>query len=66
MNKNYKPSNNSYREHFHIHRCLSPIMIEELLNKVDDLERNHADLGHDFDLANQEAVYWQNKYESIA
>lgn len=39
MNKNYKPINSTFREHFKIHGYLSLEMIEELLDKVDDLER---------------------------
>lgn len=36
MNENYKPINNSFREHWKIHGYLSPTMIEELLDLVDD------------------------------
>lgn len=36
MNKEYKPLNNSYREHWKLHGYLSPTMIEELLDLVDD------------------------------
>lgn len=65
MNKEYKPSNNSYREHWKLHGYLSPTMIEELLDKVDDLEREIAQLGRDNDETNNEAIYWREKYESI-
>ena len=37
MNKNYKSINNSFREHNHLHAYLSPTMIEELLDLIDDL-----------------------------
>ena len=37
MNKNYKPINNSFREHWKLHGCLSPTMIEDLLDLIDDL-----------------------------
>lgn len=36
MNKEYKPLNNTYREHWKLHGYLSPTMIEELLDLVDD------------------------------
>ena len=36
MNKEYKPLNNSFRDHWKLHGYLSPTMIEELLDMVDD------------------------------
>ena len=36
MNKEIKPSNNSFREHWKLHGYLSATMIEELLDLVDD------------------------------
>lgn len=39
MNKEIKPSNNSFREHWKLHGYLSPEMIEQLLDKVDDFEK---------------------------
>jgi hypothetical protein len=38
MNKEYKCTNNSHREHFKLFGYLPPAVIEELLEKVDDLE----------------------------
>jgi hypothetical protein len=39
MSKEIKPSNFTFREQFKAHNYLSPVMIEELLDKVDDLTR---------------------------
>ena len=41
MNKEYKASNNSYREHFKLHGYLSPTMIEELLDECEALKEDN-------------------------
>jgi hypothetical protein len=65
MNKEYKPINNTYREHFKLHNYLSPEMIEELLDKVDDLEEKASQLESDVKYENEVDEYWKMKYESI-
>jgi hypothetical protein len=65
MNKEYKSINNSYREHFKLYNYLSPEMIEELLDKVDDLEEKVSQLESDVKDENKVGEYWKMKYESI-
>lgn len=79
MNKDYKPSNFSFREHWKLHGYLSPTMIEELLDLVndkddeitqlervvDDLEQELSECVSSLKGADDEAEYWRNKYESI-
>lgn len=65
MNKEIKPSTNSFREQFHLHNYLSPKMIEELLDKVDDLEIELRECISSLKGADEEAEYWREKYESI-
>jgi hypothetical protein len=65
MNKEYKSVNNSYREHFKLHNYLSPEMIEELLDKVDDLEEKVSMLESNVDDEIEAGEYWKMKYESI-
>jgi hypothetical protein len=66
MNKEYKSINNSYREHFKLYNYLSPEMIEELLDKVDDLEEKVSRLESDVKDENKVSEYWKMRYESIA
>lgn len=65
MNKELKPSNYTFCEHFKLYGYLSPTMIEELLDKVDDLEHYITQSEHDNDETNNEMIYWRKKYESI-
>lgn len=65
MTKEYKPSNNSFREHFKLYGYLSPTMIEELLDLVDDKDNEITQLEHDNDETYNELFYWKEKYESI-
>jgi hypothetical protein len=64
MNKEYRNSNNSFREHFTVHNYLSPEMIEELLDKVDELEVKVSQLESDVEDENEQAYYWKMKYET--
>jgi hypothetical protein len=61
MNKEYKPLNYSYREQFRTHNYLSPEMIEELLDKVDNLEERVSQLESDVQYENEQVDYWMNK-----
>jgi hypothetical protein len=61
MNKEYKPVNNSYREHFKLHGYLSPAMVEEILDKVDELKEQSRKLQYDLDKSDSETRYWMNK-----
>lgn len=63
MNKNYKPINNSFREHYHLHGHLSPTMIEELLDLVDDLERDVDEVEHEKEELRREIVYLREQVE---
>jgi outer membrane murein-binding lipoprotein Lpp len=65
MNKEIKLSNFTFREHFKIHGYLSPEMIEELLEKVDDLEDKVSKLESDVQDENEQAYYWKMKYETL-
>jgi hypothetical protein len=61
MNREYKPVNNSYREHFKIYGYLSPKMIEELLDKVDSLD-NHVEVVEQLLVEAEESVdYWKSR-----
>jgi enoyl-CoA hydratase/carnithine racemase len=65
MNKEYKPVNNTFREHWKLHNYLSPSMIEELMDKVDDLEAKVnllSTTGYGF---NPQAEYWRMRYEYV-
>jgi hypothetical protein len=66
MNKEYKSINNSYREHLKLHNYLSPEMIEELLDKVNDLEEKVSQLISAVKDENKVSEYWKMRYESIA
>lgn len=61
MSKNYKPINNSHREHFQLYGYLSLTMIEELPDKVDDLEIELQECISSLKGADDEARYWRNK-----
>jgi hypothetical protein len=61
MNKEYKPVNNTFREHWKLHGYLSPSMIEELLDKVDDLEVQINEFEHGVDELNNKLDYWREK-----
>ena len=63
MNKNYKPLNNSFREHWKIHGHLSPTMIEELLDLVDDRDAEITELIEAIDDLNADA---DRAHEEIA
>lgn len=65
MNKEYKPANNTFREHFKLYGYLSTAMIEELLDKVDSLNRELQECITSLEDADQEATYWREKYEYI-
>ena len=55
MNKEIKPSNNSFREHWKLHGYLSPEMIEQLLDKVDDFEKEIEGI-------KLRQAFWQRQY----
>lgn len=77
MNKNYKPINFTFREHWKLHGYLSPTMIEELLDEVDDMDDEITELTEQTDDLEQElhgcvsslkgadgeTEYWRKKYE---
>jgi hypothetical protein len=65
MNKEYKPVNISYREHFKLHGYLSLTMIEELLDKVDELEGRVSTAEHDAEESHNEMVYWREQCENM-
>lgn len=65
MNKKFKPSNNSFHEHFKLHNYLSPEMIEQLLDKVDGLETEISILEHLNLNLTSTADYWQEKYANF-
>jgi hypothetical protein len=65
MNKEYKPVNNTFREHWKLHNYLSPSMIEELMDKVDDLKQELSECISSLQGADQEAEYWRNKCEHV-
>lgn len=49
MNKEFKPSNYSFRDHWKLHGYLSPTMIEELLDLVDDKDDEITELTEQVD-----------------
>jgi hypothetical protein len=65
MNKEYKPVNISYREHFKLHGYLSLTMIEELLDKVDELEDQVYNLERDAEESHNEMVHWREQCENM-
>lgn len=65
MNKNYKPINNIFREHYHLHGYLSSTMIEELLDLIDDKQQELDECISSFKGADEEAEYWREKYETV-
>lgn len=60
MNKNYKPINNSFREHYRLHGYLSSTMIEELLNLVDDIEDTIPSLESTIRNLEDDVRYWKS------
>lgn len=65
MNKEYKPVNNTFREHWKLHGYLSPTMIEELLAKVDTLDGSLTTVEQLLTEAEKGADYWREKYEAV-
>ena len=60
MNKNCKPSNYSFHEHYHLLGYLSSIMIEELLDLVDDIEDTIPSLESTIRGLEDDVRYWKS------
>jgi hypothetical protein len=63
MNREYRPLNNSYREHFKLHGCFNEQITEQILDKLDELELELSECISSLKGASDEAEYWREKYE---
>lgn len=65
MNKNYKPINNSFHEHWKLHGYLSPFMIEELLDLVDDKDAEITKLTETIDELEDDIRHFSNEVDDL-
>lgn len=65
MNKNYKPINNTFREHWKIHGYLSPAMIEELLDLLDDRDTEITKLTDTIDDLEDDVRHFSSEVDDL-